>query len=162
MPERKCQEVPWPAVPRPGRRRGATRFAAATVAIAALAACGTPSGLDREEQLAFARACTSLIERNLSDNTPPRSATLDNADINLDDPTTFYETLERLRGASTFDLHDPKHSADTARQPLDNCDPKPKVLSSLLGSHLGSGTSTSGSGSTSSTTTTTGTTVPGS
>jgi hypothetical protein len=136
-----------------------TRFAAAAIVLAALAACGKPSGLDRDEQLAFARACTSLIERNLSDDPPPRTKVLDNTEINIDDPAAFYAILERLRGASTYNLHDPKHSADTGRQPLDNCDPKPKVLSSLLGSHLGSGTSTSGSGSSTSTTTTT--TVPG-
>jgi hypothetical protein len=119
--------------------------------VVALAGCGTPPNLDHQEQVAFARACTSLIERNLSDNTPPRAALLGSDELNLDNPTVFYSLLERLRGPSTYDLHDPKRSTDTARQPLDACSTKPKVLSSLPGSPASTTT-------TSSTTTT----VPGS
>ena len=44
--------------------------------------------------------------------------------LTLDQPPSFYSRLERLRGASTYNLHDPKHDADTARQPLDDCNPK--------------------------------------
>lgn len=121
--------------------------------VVALAGCGKPPNLDRDEQLAFARACASLIERNLSDNKPPRDALLGSDEINLDDPPAFYAILERLQGASTFNLHDPKHSADTARQPLDDCNTKPKSQSSLLGPRVGTTTTTS---------TTTTTTVPGS
>lgn len=139
----------------PGRRRAATRFAAAAALVVALAGCGKPPNLDREQQRAFARACTSLVERGLSDDDPPRDALLGGEEINLDDPVAFYSILERLRGASTFNLHDPKHSADTGRKPLDDCDTKPKVMSSLLGSR--SDTTTT---STTSTTVTT-TTVPG-
>jgi hypothetical protein len=100
-----------------------------------------------------------LIERNLSDNTPPRAALLGSDDLNLDNPTVFYSLLERLRGPSTFNLHDPKRSTDTARQPLDDCSTKPRVLSSLFGSS-GGGTTTSTTST--ETTTTTTTTVPGS
>jgi hypothetical protein len=121
--------------------------------VVALAGCGTPRNLDRQEQVAFARACASLIERNLSDNTPPRAGLLGSDDLNLDNPSVFYSLLERLRGPSTFNLHDPKHSTDTARQPLDDCSTKPRTSSSLFGSR-GSTTTT--------TTSTTTTTVPGS
>jgi hypothetical protein len=115
------------------------------------AGCGKPAGLDHQEQVAFARACASLIERGLSDNKPPRSALLGSDELNLDDPTAFYSVLGRIRGPEYFNLHDPNHADDTARQPLDNCSTKPKVLQSLFPTT----TSTS-------TTTTTTTTVPGS
>ncbi|MEY2422742.1 MAG: hypothetical protein QOI95_2809 [Acidimicrobiaceae bacterium] len=134
----------------PGRARAVTRFALAGLVFVALAGCGTPSGLDHQEQVAFARECTSLIERNLSDNTPPRAALLAGEDLNLDNPSGFYSIVERLRGPSTYNLHDSTRSTDTARQPLDDCNTKPRVLSSLFGSRSGT------------TTTTTATTVPGS
>jgi hypothetical protein len=133
---------------RPGYRRVATRFLAAVALVGALAGCGAPRNLDRDQQLAYERACTSLIERGLSNNNPPRITTLDGIDLNLDNPSEFYSTLERIRGASAFNLHDPLHASDTARQPLDKCETKKKVLSSLL--------------PTTTTTTTTTTTVPGS
>jgi hypothetical protein len=117
--------------------------------VVALVGCGKPANLDHQEQVAFARECTSLVERNLSDNPPPRKATLSGEELNLDEPSLFYSVLERIRGASTYNLHDPNHAADTARQPLDNCDAKTPPLSSLLSP-----------GET--TTTTTTTTVPGS
>src|ERR1700704_5085867 len=120
--------------------------------VVALAGCGKPPNLDHQEQVAFARECASLIERNLSDNQRPRTALLGSDELNLDKPTEFYSLLERLRGPSTYNLHDPKRSTDTARQPLDDCNTKPKVLSSLFGS-LG--------GTTTSNTSTTTTTVPG-
>jgi hypothetical protein len=137
-------------VSRLGVGRIATRFAAAVAVAGVLAGCGTPPDLDQQEQVAFARECTSLIERNLSDNEPPRTALLGNETHDLDNPSSFYSVLERLRGPSTFDLHDPNHRADTARQPLDNCSTRPKVLSSLFSSKP------------TTTTTTTPTTVPGS
>lgn len=101
--------------------------------------------------MAFARECTSLIERNLSDDTPPRTAQLGSEDLNLDDSSVFYALLERIRGSSTYNLHDPKRATDTARQPLDDCNTKPRVLSSLFGPRV-----------TTTTTSTTTTTVPGS
>ena len=118
----------------PGRRGALARCIAATALVVALAGCGKPPNLDRQEQVAFARGCTSLIERNLSDNPPPRTALLGNDDLNLDEPSAFYSLLERLRGPSTYNLHDPKRETDTARQPLDACSTKSKALSSLFGS----------------------------
>ena len=120
---------------------------AATLAASALTACGTPAHLDQQEQVAFSRECASLVERNVADNEPPRRAQLGDDTLTLDQPSSFYSILERIRGASTYNLHDPKHDADTARQPLDDCNPKPPILSSLLKP---------------TTTTTTATTVPGS
>jgi hypothetical protein len=120
-------------VPRPGRGIAAKRLALLAAVVVALGACGTPSNLDHQEQVAFARECTSLIERDLSDNQPPRAAALGTEDLNLDQPVSFYSILERLRGPSTYNLHDPRRSTDTARQPLDNCSVKPRVLSSLFG-----------------------------
>jgi hypothetical protein len=127
------------------------RFVVAVTVVVVLAGCGKPPNLDRQQQLAFARACTSLIERNLSDNTPPRTALLGGEKVNLDDASAFYSILERLRGPSTYNLHDPKRSTDTGRQPLDDCNTKPAVLSSLFGSRSDTTTSSS-----------TATTVPGS
>ena len=135
-----------------GVGRIATRFASLVAVVAVLSGCGTPPQLDQQEQVAFARECTSLIERNLSEKTPPRVAALGTDTLDLDHPSSFYSVLERLRGPSTFDLHDPKRQADTARQPLDECSTHPKVLSSLFGATT----------TTTSTTSTTSTTVPGS
>lgn len=131
----------------PGLGRAKTRFAVVAAVVVALAGCGTPANLDRQEQVAFARACTSLIERNLSDNRPPRAALLGSDELNLDQPSAFYSLLERLRGPSTYDLHDPKRSTDTARQPLDDCSTKPQVLSSLFGSRASTTTTTTVPGS---------------
>ena len=141
-------------MPHHGRRRAASRLAgalAALVALPALAGCGTPSGLDHQEQVAFARECASLVERHVGDNDPPHRAQLGSETLTLAEPASFYSILERLRGASTYNLHDPQHNADTARQPLDDCNPKPAALSSKPPRT----TSTT-------TTTTTTTTVPGS
>jgi hypothetical protein len=136
----------------PGSRRAALRLCAVGL-IGAVAACGTPSHLDAQEKVAFARECTSLIERNLSGKQPPRVGSLAGEKLDLDDPAAFYDAMHRLRGPQTYDLHDPAHSADTARQPLDNCSLNP--LSSLFPSR--STTTT-----TPTTTTTTATTTPGS
>jgi hypothetical protein len=125
-------------------------LAAAVAAVAALTGCGTPPDLDHQEQVAFARGCASLIERGLSDNTPPRTALLGGDELNLDDPSAFYALLEKLRGPSTYNLHDPKHATDTARQPLDSCKTEPRIVSSLFGSRAST-----------TTTSTTTTTVPG-
>jgi hypothetical protein len=129
---------------------------AALATVVALAGCGTPAHLDHDEQVAFARECASLVERHVSENEPPHQAQLGSDTLTLAEPASFYSILERIRGASTYNLHDPKHNADTARQPLDDCNPKSPVLSSLL-----SGSTTTTSTTTSSTTTTT-STVPGS
>jgi hypothetical protein len=125
---------------------------AATVAVVvALTGCGKPANLDHDEQVAFARGCVSLIERGLSNDAPPRAGRLGSDQLTLDEPSAFYSLLERLRGPSTFDLHDPKHSSDTARQPLDACKTESPTLSSLFGSRSGTTTTSS----------TTSTTVPG-
>ncbi|MEY2454656.1 MAG: hypothetical protein QOD92_4230 [Acidimicrobiaceae bacterium] len=116
--------------------------------VVALAGCGKPPNLDHDEQVAFARGCASLIERGLSNDAPPRNGRLGSDQLKLDEPSAFYSLLERLRGPSTFNLHDPKHSTDTARQPLDACKTE-SPLSSIFGSNPGT------------TTTTTSTTVPG-
>lgn len=152
--------VRWLAVPLPGRRPVAARLVRAVAAIAgvgALAACGTPAHLDSQEQVAFARECASLVERNVADATPPRRTQLGGETLTLDSASSFYSILERIRGASNYNLHDPKHDADTARQPLDDCNPKPPLLSGLLSPSSGSTTTT-----TTTTSTTTTTTVPGS
>ena len=146
-------------MPLAGRRRAATRFASAlvgVVCISALAACGTPADLDHQEQVAFARECASLVERNVAENEPPRRVQVGDETLPLDQPSSFYSILERLRGASTYNLHDPKRDADTARQPLDDCNPKAPALSSLLKPKSSSVTTT-----TTATSTTT-STVPGS
>jgi hypothetical protein len=141
-------------VPLPGQRRVAARVVcsvAAILGVGALAGCGTPAHLDTQEQVAFARECASLVERNVSEATPPRRATLGGETLTLSSASSFYSILQRIRGSSTYNLHDPKHDADTARQPLDDCNPKPPVLSSLLDPK-----------SSSTTTSATTTTVPGS
>ena len=155
MPSAQDHQVRWLAVPRSGPRRFAIRFAAAVSVLATvsvLAGCGKPGNLDRDEQLAFARECASLVERNVAENKPPRQAELANETLTLDQPSLFYSILERLRGRSTYNLHDPKHDADTARQPLDDCNPKLPILKQKSST---SATSTS-------TTSTTTSTVPGS
>ena len=124
---------------------------AAILGVGALAGCGTPAHLDSQEKVAFARECASLVERNVADASQPRRTQLGGETLTLDS-SSFYSTLEKLRGASTYNLHDPKHDADTARQPLDDCNPKPPLLSSLL----------SPKSSTTTTTSPTTTTVPGS
>jgi hypothetical protein len=53
------------------RTRRVATAAAALVAVVALSGCGAPSNLDGQEKEAFARACTSLIERNIAQANPP-------------------------------------------------------------------------------------------
>lgn len=140
-------------MPHHGRRRAATRLATAIVGVLvlpALAGCGTPPDLDHQEQVAFARECASLVERHVGDTSGPHRVEVGSDTLTLGQPTSFYSILERIRGASTYNLHDPKHAADTARQPLDDCNPKTPAP-----------TSKSSSTTTTATTTTT-TTVPGS
>ena len=114
----------------------------AIIGIGTLAGCGTPAHLDSQEKVAFARECASLVERNVAEASPPRRTQLGGDTLTLDSASSFYSTLERIRGASTYDLHDPKHDADTARQPLDDCNPKPPLLSSLLSPKSSSTTTT--------------------
>jgi hypothetical protein len=90
----------------------------AVVALVVLSGCGAPAHLDRQQQVAFARACTSLIERNIVQADPPVKE-LDGQQLNLDDPQAFYATLERLVGPDTFNFNDP-NSAD--RSPKDMLD----------------------------------------
>src|SRR4051812_33796997 len=94
------------------------------VAVIAIAAgCGTPSNLDAQEQTAFARECTSLLERNLANDTArsDRTVTLDSSTLDLSDGPAFYAGLEQLRGAETFDLHDPASSNSTRNSTFDLC-----------------------------------------
>jgi hypothetical protein len=137
-----------------------TRFSAAALLVLTVGGCGTPAHLDAQEQVAFARACASLIERNLSDNKPPRTGRLGSEDVNLDEPSSFYSILGRIRGPDTFNLHDPKHDADTARQPLDDCNTKPVLGPSLFSSSTSATATTTTSIATTSPSTTP--TVPGS
>gem|GEM_PF-6968499 len=95
-----------------------SRVVVAVVAVAALAACGRPSDLDHQEQVAFARGCTSLIERNMANADPPVRE-LGGETLDLRDPAGFYAVLERLRGPKTFDFNDP---ADADRSPKDKLD----------------------------------------
>lgn len=150
--------VRWRAVPLPGQRPVAARLAcalAAIVGLGALTGCGTPPHLDRQEQVAFSRECASLVERNVADANPPRRTQLGGETLTLDSASSFYSILERIRGASTYNLHDPKHDADTARQPLDDCNPKPPILSGLVSPKSSSTTTTTTAPATT-------TTVPGS
>jgi hypothetical protein len=100
------------------RTRRAAAAAAALVAFGAVSGCGTPARLDRQEQVAFARACASLIQRNIVQANPPVRE-LEGEQLDLDDPAAFYSTLERLRGPDTYNFHDPK---DADRSPKDKLD----------------------------------------
>jgi hypothetical protein len=106
------------------RTRRAAASAAVLVALGALTGCGAPAKLDRQEQVAFARACASLIERNVVQADPPVRE-LDGEQLDLDDPTAFYSTLERLRGPDTFDFHKPDNADNSPKDMLDdNCRPR--------------------------------------
>jgi hypothetical protein len=101
--------------------RRTRRAAAATTALVALVTvcgCSAPSKLDRQEKVAFARACTSLIERNVVQTNPPVKE-LQGQRLDLDDPAAFYATLERLQGPDTYDFDNP---SDAARSPKDKLD----------------------------------------
>jgi hypothetical protein len=100
------------------RSRRAAAVSAALIAFVALSGCSQPANLDHQEQVAFARACASLIERNVVQANPPVKE-LDGEQLNLDDPAAFYVALERLRGPDTFDFHD---STDADRSPKDKLD----------------------------------------
>ena len=137
--------VRWLAVPEDGHRRAASRFVrplVALLAIAALGGCGTPAHLDRDEQVAFARECASLVERNVADAKTPRRVQVGDETLTLDDADAFYSQLEKLRGPSTYNLHDAKHDSDTGRQPLDDCNPKAPILNSIFKSNSSSSTTT--------------------
>jgi len=88
------------------------------VALLAVSGCSAPSKLDQQEKVAFARACTSLIERNVVQADPPVKE-LDDQQLDLGDPAAFYATLERLRGPDTYNFDDP---SDAARSPKDKLD----------------------------------------
>jgi hypothetical protein len=107
--------------------RGTRRAAAATAALAAvvaLAGCGAPANLDAQQKVAFARACTSLIERNIVQAKPPVKE-LDGQRLDLNDPAEFYATLERLRGPDFFSFNDPSKAAQSPKDQLDNpCRPQ--------------------------------------
>jgi len=139
---------------------GAARVAFASVAIvgAADARIGLVYTLPRHRGRGYATTLVGAMVRQCLGAGVQRVFLV----TDLDNPTSFYSLLEKLRGASTYDLHDPKHSADTARQPLDNCNTRPAVLSSLFGSTNSTRSTATTSTTTTSTTATTSTTVPGS
>ena len=96
----------------------------ALVALVAVSGCSAPSKLDRQEKVAFARACISLIERNIVQANPPVK-TLDGQQLGLDDPAAFYATLERLRGPDTYNFDDPSKADRSHKDMLDNpCKPQ--------------------------------------
>jgi hypothetical protein len=107
------------------RRTG--RVAVATTALIVLvtaSGCSTPSKLDQQEKVAFARACTSLIERNIAQANPPVKE-LDGQRLDLGDPAAFYATLERLRGPDTYNFDDPNGAERSPKDMLDNpCKPQ--------------------------------------
>jgi hypothetical protein len=106
------------------RTRRAATAATALVALVAVAGCSSPSKLDRQEKVAFARACTSLIERNVVQAEPPVKE-LDGQRLDLDDPAAFYATLERLRGPDTYNFEDPSAADRSPKDMLDNpCKPQ--------------------------------------
>jgi hypothetical protein len=115
--------LPWLVVLNRRIRRGAAA-GAVLVALGALAGCGTPPHLDRQQQVAFARACVSLIERNIVQADPPVKDLSDER-LDLDDPEAFYSTLERLRGPDTFDFNNPDDAAKSPKDKLDDaCRPR--------------------------------------
>jgi hypothetical protein len=130
------------------------RVCIALVALAGLAvapACGTPSGLDHQEQVAFARECASLIERNVSGFEPPVRG-LGNETLDLADAAAFYATLGRLRGPQTFHFDDP---ADADRSPKDKLDEPCRTRAPAKSSSGATTTSTSTTSTTSSSSSTT-------
>ena len=92
-------------------------------ALVVLPACGAPSNLDQQQQVAFARACASLIERNVVQATPPvRYLAQDpgkGTKLDLEDPAAFYAALQKYRGPSTFDFHDPAQATSAPKDMLD-------------------------------------------
>jgi hypothetical protein len=99
------------------------RLLALVAVLAAAAGCGTPSHLDAQEQTAFARQCTSLLERNVA-NDPDRSdrsLKLDGSTFDLESGAAFYAGLERLRGPNTFDLSNSASSNTTRNAAFDRC-----------------------------------------
>jgi hypothetical protein len=106
------------------RTRRAATATAALAAVVALSGCGAPANLDAQQQVAFARACTSLIERNVVQANPPVKE-LDGQTLDLDDPAEFYSTLERLRGPDFFSFDDPSKAAQSPKDQLDTpCRPQ--------------------------------------
>jgi len=92
--------------------------------VVALSGCSAPSKLDQQEKVAFARACASLIERNVAQANPPVKE-LDGQRLDLGDPTAFYATLERLRGPDTYNFDDPSKAANSPKDLLDSpCKPQ--------------------------------------
>jgi hypothetical protein len=97
---------------------------AALVALISVSGCSAPAKLDQQEKVAFARACTSLIERNVAQAVPPVKE-LDNQRLDLNDPAAFYATLERLRGPGTYNFDNPKDAARSPKDMLDTpCQPQ--------------------------------------
>jgi hypothetical protein len=97
-----------------------------------LSGCSKGATLDHQEQVAFARACASLVERDVANHTPP-VRDLNGERLDLDDPASFYSTLEKLRGPSTFDFHDPARADETPKDLLDSpCQPRTAATNPLI------------------------------
>jgi hypothetical protein len=100
-------------------------------ALVVLPACGAPSNLDQQQQVAFARACTSLIERNIVQATPPVRYLAEDpgrgTKLDLRDPAAFYAALQKYRGPSTFNFRNP---ADATSAPKDLLDGPCKLTTS--------------------------------
>jgi hypothetical protein len=107
----------------PVRRPGFVRVAAVLAVVGALGACGTPSGFDHQEQVAFSRECASLIERNLTGGSA-RKTVVGDTPLDLGQPDAFYKSLETIRGPGFFRLDAPENDARTPRDMFDNCNTK--------------------------------------
>jgi hypothetical protein len=126
--------------PRVGGRRVAV---AAVAALVVLSGCSKPPNLDHQEQVAFARACASLIERNVVQADPPIRDLAGEA-LNLDDPADFYAKLEKLRGPDTFNFDDPGKIDRSPKDLLDDpCRPRTHSDSSSTSTNSTSNSSTS-------------------
>jgi hypothetical protein len=108
------------------RRPGFVRLAACLAVVSALGAPQAPSGFDHQEQVAFARECASLIERNLTGGTGRKASVGDTA-LDLGQPDAFYRQLENIRGPSFFSLDASQNEARTPREMFDNCNTKPAI-----------------------------------
>ena len=108
---------------------GRAKAALAVLIVVVLGGCVSPKKLDEQEQVAFARACASLIERNLANDHPP-IGTLSGQTLDLTDGESFYRTLGSLRPPSFFDFHDPNAVAKSPKDKLDQCEARAKPSSS--------------------------------
>ena len=123
-PKRRSERAAVPLLDVLNRRTRRAATATALVALVAVSGCRSRSELDQQEKVAFARACTSLIERNVVQANPPVKE-LDGQRLDLNDPAAFYAALERLRGPDTYNFNDPSKAGNSPKDMLDNpCKPQ--------------------------------------